>query len=116
MKTNRIFLSAMIALGTTSMGLIGGCADEYGGSVQAGYVDYTPGYYYDDAYIDVYGRSYPRRYYYYDGHRWADRDDIPHGITAQHRHEREEREERTRREHEHHDERHDDHHDDRHDR
>jgi hypothetical protein len=104
MKAYRILLSGALALGAGSF--LAGCADDYEGYSRIGvstsrgplYGDYQPGYYYDEAYTDGFGSYYPRTYYYYDGHHWQDRDDVPHGYIAQRRHEREEHETRVFRE------------------
>jgi hypothetical protein len=42
----------------------------------------TPGYYYDEEYIDVNGVHHPRAYYYWDGHNWDHRDRVPDGYVA----------------------------------
>jgi hypothetical protein len=44
-----------------------------------------PGYYYDEAYVDVGGVRHPRDYWYHDGHAWAHRDNVPHGFAARDR-------------------------------
>jgi hypothetical protein len=37
------------------------------------------GYYFDPDYYDTYGHYHPRQYWYYDGHSYLHRDDLPHG-------------------------------------
>lgn len=41
-----------------------------------------PGYYYDDAYVDVYGAYHPRAYYYYHDGYWEHRAFVPHGYYS----------------------------------
>ena len=67
-----IKLAAMAALGIGVLGLGAGCT-----VVPA--VAVSPGYYYDDAYVDVYGVYHPRLYWYYNGYRWDRRYWAPHG-------------------------------------
>ena len=47
---------------------------------------YEPGYYYDREYYDPAGHFHRRNFYYYDGHRWDNREGIPSGYTARERH------------------------------
>src|ERR1700760_2216335 len=51
----------------------------------------SPGYYYDREYYDTGGAFHKRNYYYYDGHRWENRDAVPAGFKAQERQERHDR-------------------------
>src|SRR5438067_1591598 len=71
--------------------ILGGCSSHYHERVVAypegGAYVYEPGYYYDREYYDPGGRFHDRHFYYYDGHRWADRDAVPSGFTARERHE-----------------------------
>ncbi|HEY1683155.1 MAG TPA: hypothetical protein VGG19_00200 [Tepidisphaeraceae bacterium] len=46
------------------------------------YVDVEPGYYYDEAFVDVHGLHHDRNYYYYNGHSFEHRDRVPQGYTA----------------------------------
>jgi hypothetical protein len=48
----------------------------------AAYVDVEPGYYYDEAFVDVHGLHHDRNYYYYNGHSFEHRDQVPQGYTA----------------------------------
>ena len=67
---------------------VAGCTVHTDGAVAepAGYAVVEPGYYYDDAYVDVYGTYHPRVYYYYNGHGWEHRDRVPHGYVARAHH------------------------------
>jgi hypothetical protein len=53
-----------------------------GGCVVRPAVVVGPGYYYDDAYYDVYGVYHPRAYWYYDGYHWGYRGWVGHGYYA----------------------------------
>jgi hypothetical protein len=41
-----------------------------------------PGYYYDEAYVDVYGVYHPRVFYYYHGGVWDRRPYAPGGFVV----------------------------------
>jgi hypothetical protein len=85
------FLAATIAIAPIAgLPILGGCSSHYDVAVHHddgidGYA-YEPGYYYDAEYYDPAGHFHGRRYYYYDGHAWADRDGVPAGFTAHDRH------------------------------
>ena len=40
------------------------------------------GYYFDPDYYDSYGAFHGRRYWFYDGHSYVHRDELPHGQMA----------------------------------
>lgn len=80
MRNLKLHLAAISILGAA---FLGGCTLHGDvGPEPAGYTVVEPGYYYDEAYVDVYGHPHPRAYYYYNGHSWAHRDYVPHGYVA----------------------------------
>ena len=74
----------VLAASIFSMALVTGC-EVAAGPVDAGPPDAIaigPGYYYDEAYVDVGGVHHPRDYWYRDDHGWSHRDAPPPGIVA----------------------------------
>jgi hypothetical protein len=75
---------SILAIPVLSMALVAGCEVDAGpvGEGPPDAVSIGPGYYYDEAYIDVGGVHHPREYWYHDDHGWAHRDALPAGVVA----------------------------------
>jgi hypothetical protein len=80
--TRRLLVGAMGIAPILGLSFTAGCEHTHTTVVAAAPADdvvVAPGYYYDAEYYDGSGHFHPRRYWYYDGHRWDGRDGVPSG-------------------------------------